>query len=657
MDIEQLKALIKEHLLNSKGKLISWAATQEWVDSRNLNYLIKEINNVVPNKDLNVQVDLILRFGKNIHNCQLCGQPIKIEKKKDQYLCRSCIVVEGNKKRAKTNKEVYGYESHFQDRKKMENRLFEKYGVDNVSKSDLIKEKRKRNNKTKYGVNHHMQSDHMKNHFKEINQEKYGVESFFLTKEFKEKKEKTNQERYGAEHHMKNEKFKKYGNDNYFSKERNKVKDAVLEKYGVDNVSKSDLIKEKRKKTNLERYGVDNVSKSDLIKEKVKNSMILNHGFEYAQQNEEVKKRRIESYKRNYWEKTYSNFSENQIELINNPEILYKEHSKNKLSPLSIAKKYGFSRPFIIDLFESNGFEILNHGGISQEQIMLAEKIRKRFGVSITECDRKIISPKEIDIYIPSYNLGIEYHGTYWHQSKQGKTDLRHREKAIKAYEAGINLLQFFDYEVFENEEIVMSMIGSRMGFSERIFARKCEIETISPKQYKDFCEQNHIQGYAPASIKIGLFFRRDLVGVMGLSKPRFSKNSKDNIQYELVRYCTKLNHTIVGGFSKSLKFFENQHGKSNIISYCDSRYSVGNVYKQNGFEFIRHTPPNYWYINPDTGVIESRQKYQKHKLKHLLEDFDPLKTEKQNMIDHGFRCIYDAGHLVYHYDKPSQFD
>lgn len=57
-------------------------------------------------------------------------------------------------------------------------------------------------------------------------------------------------------------------------------------------------------------------------------------------------------------------------------------------------------------------------------------------------------------------------------------------------------------------------------------------------------------------------------------------------------------------------------------------------------------TPPNYFYFK---GLnLESRVKYQKHKLKKLLKQFDDTKTETSNMFQNNFRKIFDAGNKTY---------
>ena len=40
--------------------------------------------------------------------------------------------------------------------------------------------------------------------------------------------------------------------------------------------------------------------------------------------------------------------------------------------------------------------------------------------------------------------------------------------------------------------------------------------------------------------------------------------------------------------------------------------------------------------------------KFQKHKLPQLLENFDPTKSESENMKEHGYNRVYDCGNRVY---------
>jgi hypothetical protein len=42
----------------------------------------------------------------------------------------------------------------------------------------------------------------------------------------------------------------------------------------------------------------------------------------------------------------------------------------------------------------------------------------------------------------------------------------------------------------------------------------------------------------------------------------------------------------------------------------------------------------------------------QKHKLEKLLDIFDPNKTEYQNMLDNGYKRVWDSGNIKYIWNK-----
>lgn len=78
---------------------------------------------------------------------------------------------------------------------------------------------------------------------------------------------------------------------------------------------------------------------------------------------------------------------------------------------------------------------------------------------------RKILSGKELDIYIPALRLGIEVNGTYWHSDlhlleKIGKTSFQHHyEKALLAQEAGVLLLYVWERDWKANAPHIMSSV------------------------------------------------------------------------------------------------------------------------------------------------------------------------------------------------------
>ena len=99
-------------------------------------------------------------------------------------------------------------------------------------------------------------------------------------------------------------------------------------------------------------------------------------------------------------------------------------------------------------------YEIVN---ISAEEIELF-KFVKSLAPDAIQSDRIIISPYELDIYIPSKNLAIEFDGLYWH-SDENKSNDYHLEKTNTCLRKGIRLIHIFEDEWREKRPIVESRI------------------------------------------------------------------------------------------------------------------------------------------------------------------------------------------------------
>lgn len=256
----------------------------------------------------------------------------------------------------------------------------------------------------------------------------------------------------------------------------------------------------------------------------------------------------------------------------------------------------------------------------------------------------------ELDIYLPEYNLAIEYNGIYWHSSGSKETDkkcsVQHLDKTLKCEQNGIHLLHILDIE-WNNpikKEIWKSIIRYKTKkITNRIHGRKCKIAMVDHKQAERFFNENHIQGSVSGLINIGLIHDNKLVSLANFSKSRYRRNN--TTLFELLRFSSLKNHTVIGGFTKILKDFDKNHTGS-LISYANRRWSNGDIYKKSNFALDKVTKPCYYYT--DCKRIWHRSIFQKHKLSKLLENFDTNKTEWENMYNHNYRRIWDCGHYTF---------
>jgi len=143
------------------------------------------------------------------------------------------------------------------------------YGVDNPSKSEIIKKRKKETTFKNYGVEHPLKSEAILEKMKQDSINKYGVEWYNQTEESIQIRKKTCLEKYGVDNYIKTEEFKE------------KSKEYNLEKYGIEWYVQTDDFNIKKSKTCLEKYGVNHYKSSLAYKEKLNQNRIDNRYSDY----------------------------------------------------------------------------------------------------------------------------------------------------------------------------------------------------------------------------------------------------------------------------------------------------------------------------------------------------------------------------------------
>jgi hypothetical protein len=452
-----------------------------------------------------------------------------------------------------------------------------------------------------------------------------------------------------------------------------KQKETLKKKYGVESVAQIPGVIEKRhatlikkygslvspktresasnrskdlqikgRKTLFERYGVENPGQLPDHKDKCQATMKEHYGVTHYTQTEEFKnKSELKRYSK--WEQftpvsiSINNISDADLdkqEKYENPNPVINftclECSNTESIPAETFKWR----------IQTTGTSCRCCAGLSQGS--LAEKEIRDYIHSLgfdTINNSKILNGKEIDILIPKLNIGIEYHGLFWHNDLR-LDSLYHSNKMIEAEQQGIRLIQIFEDEWVHCKEIVKSRLAYILNsLNCKIYARQCTIKEISLVQAKDFLMKNHIQGYANSAVKLGLFYNNDLVSVMMFSSLNKAKgHTKTPGHWELLRFCNKNNTIVVGAASKLFKYFVTHYSPTQIISFADRRWSQGNLYQQLKFNFSGNTKNNYWYID-----LKKLLRIHRYKLRKNNNDNQEL-TEYQNRLKQGYLRIWDCG-------------
>jgi len=300
-------------------------------------------------------------------------------------------------------------------------------------------------------------------------------------------------------------------------------------------------------------------------------------------------------------------------------------------------------------LSQHQGCPKCNDWNVSKDEKRLFDFLKK-YNKKIIQSDKNILGGLEIDIFIPDKNIAIEFNGLYWHSENCGKGKDYHLNKTNLCNKKGVQLIHIFESEWKLKNKIVKSRLKNALNLNKyKIFARKCEIKEVDAKVKNRFLEKYHIQGADRASVKLGLFYKNRLVAVMTFCKNRkaLGKNHIEG-EWELSRYVTINGFSIVGGAGKLLKYFERNWSPKKITSYADIRWSQGNLYYKLGFEKIHQSNPNYWYFKGSSYNLKHRFNFRKSELSKKLENFDPNKTEWQNMKGNKWKRIWDCGNLVF---------
>jgi hypothetical protein len=106
---------------------------------------------------------------------------------------------------------------------------------------------------------------------------------------------------------------------------------------------------------------------------------------------------------------------------------------------------------------------------------------------------RKVISPKELDIFISEYKIAIEFNGLYWHSEISGGKDKNyHLNKTEECKKRNIQLIHIFEDEYDNKKNIIEHKLKHILNISKapRIYARKCTIKEIDASTKNKFLNE-----------------------------------------------------------------------------------------------------------------------------------------------------------------------
>ncbi len=312
----------------------------------------------------------------------------------------------------------------------------------------------------------------------------------------------------------------------------------------------------------------------------------------------------------------------------------YNLHGTKKLSQL-------------LDISDGTVARYLEKFGIARDKVFSSSisELEKEIGSFISNYftiitnKRTIAPPYELDIFIPEKNIAIEFNGLYWH-SEQNKPQSYHYDKWLACRNAGVQLIQIWEDDWEFKRELVERMLLHKFGISklDKIYARKCNVISLTHSELNDFMAHNHIQGSPHhSSVRLGLIYEDDIVAAISFVK------SKE--YYTLTRYATS--QIVVGGFTKLLKHFENLNLTNRIVTFADLTISNGGLYENSGFELDKILTPDYSYYVASKRVHKFNYRKDRFKNDPKLQYENNLTERELAKLNKIYR-IYDAGKARY---------
>ena len=169
------------------------------------------------------------------------------------------------------------------------------------------------------------------------------------------------------------------------------------------------------------------------------------------------------------------------------------------------------------------GCPVCANNGVSAGEIELADFIASIMGADeVVVNDRSIIAPKELDIYIPSRNVAIEFNGLYWHSEERGCDKGYHYGKWRECTKKGIQLIAIWEDDWRDKRESVEHAIESLLkprGDTSAVTPPTYDVHHMSEQQVQAFFDTYHIDGHLPGESYLGVFLGECLVAASAWRK------------------------------------------------------------------------------------------------------------------------------------------
>jgi len=241
------------------------------------------------------------------------------------------------------------------------------------------------------------------------------------------------------------------------------------------------------------------------------------------------------------------------------------------------------------------------------------------------------------DVHFKDLNISIKFRSLDDAQLTAPKVD-----GPITSLNSTYLVVHLWEDQWIHQNNKVKSKIRSLLGITSRIHARETTIEKIDNTMLLQFLDQNHLNVAIKGKYKYCLKYRGEIVAVISFSKGRAIKRDNELFSsYELLRFCNKLDYTVIGGFSKLLHHFIKTQRPHDIMTYVDADWSNGKSLISLGFTYEEYKEPVELWLNLTTGIRE----YPHIVLQKHTKLADKRVSEMKKLLKvNGYLQIFNSG-------------
>jgi len=224
-------------------------------------------------------------------------------------------------------------------------------------------------------------------------------------------------------------------------------------------------------------------------------------------------------------------------------------------------------------------------GGASVAEAEIS-KLLTKWNITHETSNRSILNGSELDIYVPSLRIAIEYNGIYWHTDAIRKNTQFHYNKWMQCQQQGIRLIQIWEDDWNSKREAVMAKLEEVFNIDNNLDNTK--ITSIDLLDAETFTGKYNLTRTDIGTYNYGLTDEYNNI------KAILSFDYEQDKQIHIKSYTMK--NSTTDSFGRLLDFIQHKYAVNKITAILDNAHDNPKDYINNNFVENKTIEPDFTY-------------------------------------------------------------